>query len=124
MKKKDEILEMNNSLIKSIISTDYSDIERESHIEEILSCHSTIDEATSESLHFDRDNFNSVLDSYLKKKHEDLKKNSSCVCFNPIFKSESTLIEYFIACDHIEKYLCENCGYVSPETTNRQMTTY
>ena len=119
------VFKINNSLTKSIISTDYSEIESHAHIEEILSCHSTLDESTAKSLHFDRDNFTSVLDSYLKKRHAEVKDGSKCLCRKkPIFKSESKIIEYFSGADHVAKNLCEKCGYVFSETTNRQMTTY
>ena len=116
--------EITVSIMKTIISTDYSDIEHESHIDEILSCHSTIDEATAHSMSFDTDNFRCALASYLKKSHEDSKKESLCICNDgAIHKSQSTLIEYFSGRDSVKKYLCERCGYVFEETLNRQMTT-
>ena len=116
---------MDHLLMKSIISTDYTEIESQAHIDEILSCHSTLDERTMDSLNFDKENFITVLDSYLKKNHSDLKNESSCICYeNPIFKSQSTMIEYFSGREHIEKHLCERCGYVFSETSNRQLPTY
>jgi hypothetical protein len=115
---------MENNIIKSIISTDYSDVESQAHVNEILS-DSMFSDNDYDRVAYDKEGFTTALDFYLKKRHEDYRKNNTCMCIsNPIYRSQAKIFFYKHCDKNIEKHLCERCGYVFFERENRQYTTY